>query len=181
MPTFYIFETMIKNHYKYGMTDKPNPYNRIKQYSGLNKCNKLITMYSVVNGRCEEDEFKKFLNILNIHIFSGKEFFYYDKEINNLLKQFKFNDCELPDVENNNYKLIYKPNTFTSIRKAKKLVSKEELDFYIKLNKISIKNIHLCRNCERKSNKKCCICDNYDRKNRRQRVVLIDTYLMKIN
>ena len=182
--TFYIFETQVKNHYKYGMTKQSNPYNRINQYSGLNKCSKLITMYSVQNGREEECKFFNFLNIKNIHIFSGKEFFYYENDINYLLNLFKYCKPVCKNIEQNGYKLCFTKGEYVKLKDVKNLFTTKDIEFYINCNCVSIKRIDVCNKClkrptgKQKLELKCCA--EYDSTKRKTITAVIDTQLQKI-
>ena len=152
MSTFYIFETKVKSHYKYGMTEKQNPYDRIKRYSGLNKCSRLVTMYSVDDGRKEEKNFFNFLKLMNIDIFSGKEFFFYTGDIETLILKYKSSGKIIPTITNDKYRLIYKPNSHFPLKKAKQSISKSELEYYINTNNIITKNVRICKSCGKKPN-----------------------------
>ena len=89
---FYIFETQVSNYYKFGTTTHDLSIKRLKQYRGLNKPSKVITVYTVDDGYQEERRFKSFLYDSNVEIVLGNEFFEYKSNINDLIHKFR-SDC----------------------------------------------------------------------------------------
>ena len=90
---FYVFETRAENIYKFGMSNKQLRIDRLRQYDGINKPKRIITLYNVSDGLEEEENFKGFLSLNNVPIVSGREFFKYKGNINVLISKYRLG-CE---------------------------------------------------------------------------------------
>lgn len=176
MEHFYLFELQIKYHFKFGMTTKYDPMERLNEYQGLNKPSRIIKIFAVADGCLEEKRFCEFLKQNNISFFAGKEFFYYDRDIDTLLdKYFQNKDTIIINQKHSYKRMVYKPGYFVLLSKVKKTFTSENISTFIKSYNIQKKVISVCRKCEQKANKKCCICkDGYDGKNRTKNMCLLD-------
>ena len=94
---FYIFETQVPHNYKFGTTKQDIGNDRLKQYTGLNKPKRIITTYTVENGFEEEKKFKAFLEANNINSIVGREYFFYQANIDKLIYKFKDLDTNIND------------------------------------------------------------------------------------
>ena len=119
---FYVFETHSENIYKFGMSKKQLCIDRLRQYSGINKPKRIITLYNVSNGFEEEDDFKSFLTTNNISIITGREYFKYEGNINVLMAQYRLlgEGIKLNIQTNFNQEIFFRNVTAVSNDKTKK-------------------------------------------------------------
>ena len=176
MEHFYLFELQTKYHYKFGMTRKHDPLERINQYTGLNKPSRIIKVYTVEDGCLEQNRFYEFLKQNNIAIFSGKEFFYYDRDIDTLLESyFQNKETIILNPMHSHKRMVYKPGEFVRLKRLQKLFSMKDINNFANAYNIQKKEISICKKCERQAKKKCCKCKGgFDRNSRTKNVCLLD-------
>lgn len=82
---FYLFQTQVDNHYKFGYTERPF-HLRLNEYKGLNTPKVVyLTLYSKFN---LEDIFKDYLKDNGIDIIVGNEYFKYEEDMFSFVKEF---------------------------------------------------------------------------------------------
>ena len=174
MEHFYIFELQMKYHFKFGMTKKNDHFERLKQYTGLNKPSRIVKIFAVDNGILEEDKFYEFLKQNNVLFFSDKEFFYYDRDINELIQKYNENKNNI-SLKHSQHRMVYNPGAYVVIKTLKKYFQKNEINKFTTTYKLQKKALSLCKECNRKANRKCCKCSSgFNRKNRRKYICFLD-------